>query len=238
MDTQLRGAFFDLGGTLVDAPAGDDPWRPVVMANIAQAFGPLPWAEALYDAHIQPATEGPDALRQETNKWIAAWLRDRGEPWDDAEVERLRVAFGTPLPEVFGLAPGAEPALRWCKARGLFVAILTNTYTRDDAVIANDCKRLGLAGLVDFVVSSYSTGWSKPHPAMFERALAAFGLAPREAFMVGDDFAADVIGAKSVGMRAIWKSTQPEPDGMTERPDAVIESLAELPRVVQPWMVS
>jgi FMN phosphatase YigB (HAD superfamily) len=54
--------------------------------------------------------------------------------------------------------------------------------------------------------------------------------------MVGDDFAADVVGAKRIGMRAIWKSTRPIPDAVfPERPDATIASLTELPGVLEAW---
>ena len=235
MHDPLRAAFFDLGDTLVEARPGADHWRPVVMARVEREFGPLPWAELLYAADIRrPPADDP--FRQETNRWIAAWLNDRGESWSDAQVERLRHTFASPLPEAFSLAPGAEAAIRWCKKQGLSVVILTNTITRGDAEVWHDCRRLGLDGLVDEVVSSYTTGWSKPHAAMFARALAFVGVEPDAAFMVGDQFDEDVIGAKAAGLRAIWKSTRPTPRDSRARPDAVIASLVELPDVVNGWL--
>jgi HAD superfamily hydrolase (TIGR01509 family) len=230
-----RAAFFDLGGTLVEAAAGEDHWRPVVMERVEREFGRRPWAEALYAADIRSA-QPDDPHRQETNRWIGEWLREHGEHWSEADVERLRLAFASPLPEAFSLAAGAEAALRWCKARGLAVAILTNTITRSDAEVALDRGRLGLDELVDHIVSSYSVGWSKPHPAMFERALSLVGVGADEAFMVGDDFLADVVGAKRTGLRAIWKSAHPIPDpSYPEEPDATISSLVELPGVLESW---
>lgn len=225
----LRAAFFDMGDTLVGSRPGEDPWRPVVMARVEREFGAAPWAEQLYAADIRrPPADDP--FRQETNRWLAEWLRGRGDAWSEKDVERLRRAFASPLPEAFSLAPGAEAALRWCKSRGLAVAVLTNTITRGDADVWHDCRRLGLEGLVDEVVSSYSTGWSKPHPAMFERALAFVGVQPEEAFMVGDQLREDVLGAKRMGLRAVWKSAQPSPEMRAdERPDAVIASLLDLP---------
>lgn len=223
-----------MGDTLVEARPGEDHWRPVVMARVEREFGVLPWAELLYAADIRrPLADDP--FRQETNHWIAEWLRERGEIWTGAQVERLRVAFASPLPDAFSLAPGAEAALRWCKAHGLSVAVLTNTITRGDAEVWYDCRRLGLGGLVDEVVSSYSTGWSKPHPAMFERALAFAGVEPGAAFMVGDQFREDVVGAKQVGLRAVWKSARPTPE-TADYPDAVIESLLDLPRIAEAWL--
>jgi HAD superfamily hydrolase (TIGR01662 family) len=235
MYRRLRAAFFDFGDTLVEARPGEDHWRPVVMARVEKEFGALSWAELLYAADIRrPSADDP--FRQETNRWIGAWLHDRGESWSDEQVERLRLAFASPLPDAFSLAPGAEAAIRWCKTKGLSVAVLTNTITRGDAEVWNDLRRLGLEGLVDEVVSSYSTGWSKPHPAMFERALAFVGVEPGEAVMVGDQFGEDVVGAKRAGLRAIWMSTRTTPEASAERPDAVIASLAELPKVAKAWL--
>jgi FMN phosphatase YigB (HAD superfamily) len=231
----LRAAFFDLGGTLVEAVPGEDHWRPVVMARVLQEFGPRPRAEALYAAEIRRYSPD-DPHRQETNRWIGEWLREQGEIWTDADVERLRVAFASPLPDAFSLAPGAEATLRWCKAHGLTVAVLTNTITRGDLEVQGDCRRLAVDGLIDHVVSSYSIGWSKPHPAMFERALSLARVGASNAFMVGDEFIADVVGAKRVGMRAIWKSARSVPDASyAERPDATIASLVELPDLLESW---
>lgn len=232
----LRAAFFDLGGTLVEGPPGADAWRSAVMARIEREFGPLPWAELLYAADIR-LPPAHDPYRQETERWLAEWLAARGEVWGAEKIERLRRAFAAPLPATFSLSPGAKDALRWSKEHGLVVVVLTNTTTRGDADVWSDCRRLGLDGLVDEVVSSYSTGWSKPHPAMFERALAFAGVDAGAAFMVGDQLAEDVAGAKGLGLRTVWKrSGQTQHGDARERPDAVIASLAELPAVAEAWV--
>jgi FMN phosphatase YigB (HAD superfamily) len=206
------------------------------MARIASEFGSLPWSDLLYAADIRrPPSDDP--YRQETDRWLAEWVASRGEVWDGRRIERLRRAFAAPLPGSFALSPGAKAALRWSKKHGLVVVVLTNTITRGDAEVWSDCKRLGLEGLVDEVVSSYSTGWSKPHPAMFERALAFAHVDGAAAFMVGDQLDEDVTGAKRLGLRAVWKRSPqaPEPHAQ-ERPDAVIGSLAELPSVAEAWL--
>jgi FMN phosphatase YigB (HAD superfamily) len=233
---RLRAAFFDLGNTLVEARPGEDHWRPVVLARIEHAFGALPWAPSLYAADIRrPPADDP--RRQDTNRWISEWLRDHGEVWPESEVERLRIAFASPLPDAFTLAPGAKESLRWCRANGLAVAVLTNTITRGDDEVWRDCRRLGLDGLVDEVLSSYSTGWTKPHPAMFERALTAVGVSAGGAFMVGDQLGEDVLGARRAGLRAVWKRRRPADDPSAPiDADAVIDSLVELPQIARGWL--
>ncbi len=189
VNTPLRAAFFDMGGTLLEGLEGQDLWYAVVMQRIEREFGPRVWADALYrwlgtNYRNDPRKRTPgDPYRQETNRWIGEWLRARGEAFADAEVERLRRCFAAPLPTGYSLAPGAADALRWCKDRGLIVGVVTNTITRGDAEIQQDWRRLGLDGVVDFVVSSHSTGWTKPHPAMFERAFSLAGASATEAVM-------------------------------------------------------
>jgi HAD superfamily hydrolase (TIGR01549 family) len=56
---------------------------------------------------------------------------------------------------------------------------------------------------VDACVGSLAHGRVKPHRSIFEAALAALGVAPSEAAMVGDSPADDIEGARGLGMRAI-----------------------------------
>lgn len=47
----------------------------------------------------------------------------------------------------------------------------------------------------------------------------------------------DVLGARRMGIRAIWMTARPLPDvEVAERPDAIIASLMELPRVAESWL--
>ena len=230
----LRAVFFDVGGTLVDADA-QDHWRPIVLRRIAAAFGAQPWIEAVYDTDIRPPAPA-EPHRQETNRWLAECMRENGHELDDADVERLREAFGAPLPDTYVLSPGASEALRWCKAHRLTVALLSNTNSRTDQVVRTDFDRFGLGDCIDHAISSYSTGWFKPHPAIFERALRLAGVIAKEACMIGDDLAVDIVGAKDAGLRAVWKTAVALPSDPTVRSDAIVASLAELPGILEPWL--
>ena len=88
----------------------------------------------------------------------------------------------------------------------------------------------------------YSTGVraevvGKPSPAFFEAALEALGARPEEATMVGDDIEADIGGAKGLGLRAVLVRTgkfREETLAAAERkPDAVLDSIAELPAFLE-----
>ena len=93
---------------------------------------------------------------------------------------------------------------------------------------------LGLARLFAAVSDSGVVGWAKPDPRIFEHTLAALGAqADRgSAWMVGDNFEADIRGAAGVGMRTCWIAPPDRvaPAGLA--PTARIGHLAELERVL------
>ncbi len=61
---------------------------------------------------------------------------------------------------------------------------------------------LGISLLVDDVLTSAVTGYEKPHPRAFELALQRCSW-PAQVWMVGDNPAADVVGAQAAGIPAI-----------------------------------
>jgi len=187
-------------------------------------------------ARIEP--EDASVLEQATLEWYRQWFESQGVVVDGMDLEQLRAAMVLPLDEVSIPVPGAFDALRWCHGRGLRVVLVTNTLSRGDAEVLEDWRRFGLHDAIAGVVSSHSIGWRKPHPAIFRRALELAGCRPEEAFMVGDNLVADVEGAKSLGMRAIWRR-RPETTAKAQActvPDAVVDDLTSIPSVVAPWL--
>ena len=110
-------------------------------------------------------------------------------------------------------------------------AILSNA---DDDYLLPQLALIGLTFPV--VLSSEMIGAYKPHPLPFRRVLEALDVEPQEAVYVGDNPFDDVLGAKSVGMNAVWINR----DGKTiakdqPRPDHQITSLAQLPSILESW---
>jgi HAD superfamily hydrolase (TIGR01458 family) len=73
----------------------------------------------------------------------------------------------------------------------------------------------------------------KPTRAYFEAALGELDVNPGDAVMVGDDIEADIGGAKAIGMRAVLVRTgkfrEDTLAASEHRPDAVLDSIADLP---------
>ncbi len=78
------------------------------------------------------------------------------------------------------------------------------------------------------VVVSQRVGTIKPHPAIFAAARTALGdPEPGAILHVGDDWAADVLGAKRAGWRAAYLASRPDDSPLpgSERGDEVVADL-------------
>jgi FMN phosphatase YigB (HAD superfamily) len=90
-----------------------------------------------------------------------------------------------------------RPVLTRLTDAGWTHGILSNHVPELRAIVAG----LGLSNYFAFVHSSAETGYEKPHPEAFARALG--DASPEDAWMIGDNFAADVAGAEAFGVRAV-----------------------------------
>ena len=91
-------------------------------------------------------------------------------------------------------------------------------------------EKLGLTEIFprETVFMSGEIGVHKPHPLIFEKALAYFGVAAEDAVFVGDSWKHDVAGAMDAGMRAIWLNGKGQEPATDHRPLAVAASIDEL----------
>ncbi len=78
---------------------------------------------------------------------------------------------------------------------------------------------------VDELVVSEEVGVSKPDPTIFQVAMDRLGVGPDEAVMIGDSWAADIEGARAVGIRPIWFNPLGTPP---PNPAANVEELRSL----------
>ena len=116
---------------------------------------------------------------------------------------------------------GAAHLLARVKERAR-VGIVSNNLLEEQQEKLRHCE---LDAHVDVLVVSEEAGASKPDPEIFRIALARLGCAASDTVMVGDSWAADVIGARDAGIRAIWFNPlrKPAPD-----PAAGIKELSSL----------
>lgn len=169
-------------------------------------------------------------------------MQEHGANLGEADFDRICQACRVPLTELEtrGLVRvdrEALEAVRAVKQLGLRLAICSNTPWTGAADCIHEWREFGLGDCFDAYVTSFEVGFCKPHPAMFQRALALLGVGTEAAAMIGDDLAGDVAGAAALGLRTIWKRNAERPaDPLTHRPDAEIGHLGELPDLLRAWL--
>lgn len=99
----------------------------------------------------------------------------------------------------FFLYDDVTPALRDLAARGLKIGLISNSHRS----LVTFEEHFALSGLIHGAVSSHQHGYLKPHPSIFEAALKLLEVEAGESLMVGDSYAHDIEGARSVGMRGL-----------------------------------
>jgi HAD superfamily hydrolase (TIGR01549 family) len=171
---------------------------------------------AFYRAHMD---QGRDAesladLRTRCARVLFAALPVTVSAGDDARTEALLEALR------FTAYDDARPALMSARVHGARVIVVSNW----DVSLLEVLELVGLAPLVDAVVTSAAVGARKPEPAIFAHALALAGAAPVRALHVGDSLSEDVAGARASGISPLLLRR----DGSQEPGVRTITSLAEL----------
>ncbi len=163
---------------------------------------------------------GADLIRTVVLDWGDTIMRNLPYPGPMAQWPRVEVV------------PGAREALAALQGR-YQVVLATNAADSSEALVRQALARAGLEGCFDAVLTARELGVRKPEPGFFLAVLHATRTAAHEAAMVGDDYAADVAGAKAAGLRAIWFNPQARPCPETSPLyDAELRSMACLPATV------
>lgn len=142
-------------------------------------------------------------------------------------LHRLADRFTAYRDEQMHLFPGAHAVVDGFRARGVRLALVTN-----GAAEAQRAKiaRFELALRFDHIQIEGEHGFGKPEERAYRHALEALGVAPGEAWMVGDNLEWEVAAPQRLGIHAIWVDGAGEglPAGSTIRPDRIIRAVAEL----------
>jgi putative hydrolase of the HAD superfamily len=218
--------LLDALGTLVRL----EPPAPRLRAELARRLGveiSEAQAGAALSAEISYYREHLDDGRDEAG--LAA-LRDRCASVLRAALpssERLRAADPDAVTSVllaalrFTAFDDVRPALELARARGQRLVVVSNW----DVSLVSVLDQVGLAPLLDGVLTSAQVGSRKPSPVIFERALELVGVAAADAIHVGDTLDEDVAGARAAGVEPVllMRDRGSAPAGVR-----TITSLAEL----------
>lgn len=219
--TLLKAVVFDLDGTLIDSAA---ELRQALNHALA-AIGRRALAEREVTAMIG------DGIQRLTERAVAA----TGAPLNDAALERtveaVREAYAILPPS--SLYQGARDILTDLTERGIALALCTNKPIDATHRILG---QLGLADHFQAVAGGDSYPARKPDPAPVRGLLAALGIAPADAAMIGDS-SNDINAGRAAGLTTVAVSYGYSPVPALELgADWVVDRLQDVLTVLQPRM--
>lgn len=208
--TTIRAVFFDFDGTL----RHNDPSAHHFFFDHAVSLG---------------AVDSPQN-RRAASRWAHLYWNGKGEVVMDTESlgynspafwlnfgRKYLLSFNCPPGQAEELAPhitrhmsenyrpsnlldpDAPELLEKLQAGGFTLGVVSNR----DQPYHETLEELGIAGLFDVVLAAGEVESWKPHPEIFHHALERAGAAPGETLYVGDNYFADVVGARTAGLQPV-----------------------------------
>jgi putative hydrolase of the HAD superfamily len=238
MTLSAKAVLFDLGNTLfydnaaawpeVYARAEAALWRALRKAGVrvspAELYGKPDTLLNYYYALRGPGIEEPGTLRVLRD----LLARHQVVALDSSVARALRTMYAVTQTN-WRVEKDAVPTLRALAARGFRLGAVSNGSDHLNALELLDKARLRQS--FEIVLTSAAHGRRKPDASIFQAALDHFRVAPREAVMIGDNYQADILGARALGLRTIWLTRRIPPPLSIQSvvPEVTIGALAEVP---------
>lgn len=108
----------------------------------------------------------------------------------------------------------------------------------DDADVQVLVDKTKVRPYFDLILTSAALGIRKPNPRIFDIAMQRIQAKPEQTVMVGDTLGADVLGARNANIASIWITRRADTPANhahadTIVPDAAVETLAEIPAMIE-----
>jgi putative hydrolase of the HAD superfamily len=116
------------------------------------------------------------------------------------------------------------------------LGLICDTGMTPGRILRQILSSYGIMDLFSCHVFSNEVGVTKPHPLIFRTALERLGVTAADAVHIGDLLTTDVMGAKAVGMKAVWLNRQAQQAGKILpkfAPDYEVRSLSEILNILQ-----
>lgn len=219
--TPVKAVVFDYGNTLIAFGREQvDQFDDLLLKAVTAEFGP------------------PDPAQYKARRDADRMFPYQGDPPTYRENDVREMTAGL-LREVYGIEPSAEALDRLIAVRQeAFVRVvrgepqvlgvlarlgakyrlaLLSNYPDGDAIRAS-LEDTGIGPFLEHALVSGDLGLCKPHPDVFQAVLDALALPPEAVLFVGDNWLADVQGARRAGMQAVHFRRWIPPEHFPEQP--------------------
>jgi putative hydrolase of the HAD superfamily len=230
-----RAIFFDMDDTLLDGVAA----MTVSWEAVCQEYAPRIGCEDAEALRLAIRKSGAEFWKDEAA--VGHWRLDLDEAraivvtnalaaggWDCSLAREMALEYSRRHWAHLQPFEDAHETLHDLRAAGYKLAMITNG---NGVPQRAKIDRHDFARHMDAIVIEGEFGKGKPEREVFEHALAATGARPEEAWHIGDNLYADVAGAQSAGIHAVWihrERLELNYNGSTVKPDRIIAHLSDL----------
>ena len=208
--TDIKAIFFDLDGTLRHSvPSGGEVFTDYVktmglQVNEEARLDALRW-EHFYWASSVDLRDDLLAHSGETERFWIEYSRRRllalgaSEEWAVEAAPKISRHMGEFYKPESIVPEDVRRTLPQLKESGYILGVISNR----DKPFQNVLDDHGIAEFFDFSLAAGEVNSFKPDPGVFEHGLRRVNLAAREVMYVGDNYYADVVGARNAGLQPV-----------------------------------
>jgi HAD superfamily hydrolase (TIGR01549 family) len=218
-----------------------NPWKPFearadeALAERLRAQGvdvPSTFATEFRERVTQYYEEREQSLFETTYLSVVRdMLTERGfAPNTEAVIRSALDALFSVTQENWLLEEDALLTLKLLESAGYRMGLVSNAGDNQD--VFRLVERFRIEPYFDFILTSAACSYRKPHPRIFELALAHWKIPAQDAVMIGDTLEADVLGAQNAGLYSIWvtRRARHANEKPLIQPDLSVSTLLEIPQ--------
>jgi HAD superfamily hydrolase (TIGR01549 family) len=233
----IKAIFFDLDGTLRHSvPSGGEVFTDYVktlglQVNEEAHLRAIRWEHFYWASSVDLRNDLLAHSAETENFWIEYSRRrlialGASEEWAVEIAPKISVHMGEVYKPESIVPEDVRRTLPQLKESGYILGVISNR----DKPFQDVLNDHGIGEFFDFSLAAGEVNVFKPDPGVFEHALQRVHLSAREVLYVGDNYYADVVGARAAGLQPILY----DPLGIFPDPDcATIKSFDELNSIVK-----
>lgn len=234
----IKAVTFDLWNTLISERNYDD-LRAAYLAKALSEQNIIKEYREIIKAVIKAHDRAHRVGKEEDHRFVTVNER-LGYILEDLEVS-LPESAKEPLIKEFKevilenpplLVEGVQEVLQFLDPQ-YRMAIVCDSGITPGRILRKILDKVHVLGFFGATVFSDEVGYNKPHRLMFETALRRLHVNASKTVHVGDSYETDIVGAKSMGMKAVWFNRGGTVKTGKFRPDFEISFLARLIEVLR-----
>jgi putative hydrolase of the HAD superfamily len=222
--------FFDLDGTLWDIHGNAKMTLQQMFVQFELQHVSFEDFHAIYLHHNERVwamyRQGTMTKEELRTARFSRSFDEMGVSYTAEWMEQFAQAFVDQCPRQPHVIPGAIELLRYLQGR-YSMHIITNGFKEIQGI---KMEGSGLAPFFMHNINSEDVGVRKPHPQIFEYALQLTGAVKEESLMIGDDWEADILGARNFGMDQVFLQFNTQRHNV--KPTFTIQHLLELKNIL------